>query len=191
MPPGMHGEKSPPFNRMTGMALEVDMKIVNFDSAAGDQYNRPSFHKNVALWSTQNVACLITATRRGMWTSFGPEIIHYERPVTYSPDNNSSRVDEYNAVFTERYRFGVKMIYQAHGEVGFFDFTLVIETLVQLTVLMTSPPSSPTWSPSTCAEATAPHKSLKNFRRPISSHLEPWRVVHSCRHCNVAAGSRL
>lgn len=127
---GVGGSALMPFNRMTGVLLEVDMELVNYGQDA-------SLGTSTDVFNTHNIACVLTITRQNDWTSLGVDVRDFKTPVRYREYPGSSKMVYRETEFVESYRQGVKVVYSTHGKVGVFNFNLFVNQLVQGLVLLT------------------------------------------------------
>ena len=58
---------TPPYNRLTGALLAVDMEITNFGQNSLIRSSKRD------TWSTHNFVCIITISRKETWSSLGTD----------------------------------------------------------------------------------------------------------------------
>jgi len=128
---GPGGDPLPPYNRMTGVLLDVNMELVNYGQADVD-----SHVSQVGVWNTHEMACIMTFKRLNDWTSLGVDPTHYKTPIDYYSATPKSKIVARTAEFVEAYRQGVKIVYSAHGKVGLFNPSYFLNVVVQALVLL-------------------------------------------------------
>jgi len=121
------GDQVQPYNRLTGVSLSVDLDLTNYADMTGQ-------HEHESWDQTHNVACKMTVSHRGSWTSLGSKVTGYEDAHRVS--GRSPATEYTTGKVYDRYQQGVKVVYSAHGKIGVFSLTHAVNTFVQALVLL-------------------------------------------------------
>jgi hypothetical protein len=110
-----------PYYRVTGVTLIVDIQF----------YNMLVYH-GIDEWRSKTVAVVQVRPEQG-WSSMGSSITYHQYP--------SLKDKQHEYYYTDRYKYGVKFIFEQGGYIGFLDRVIIQNYFITSIVLFAVIPS--------------------------------------------------